>query len=421
MKPAISVENLGKCYQVSHQAGPRGYRTMRESLTHLAAAPLRRLRNVGIDGATSEEFWALKGITFSVMPGEILGIIGRNGAGKSTLLKVLSRITKPSTGQVEIRGRIGSLLEVGTGFHPELSGRDNIFLNGSILGMRRAEVARRFDEIVAFAEIAKFLDMPVKRYSSGMYVRLAFAVAAHLDTEILVVDEVLAVGDAAFQNRCLNKMGEVSRSGRTVLFVSHNLASLRTLCKTAMVLESGRLTRAGDAADQIALYLADLSATSSESLVDRRDREGTGECILSGLSLTDEFENSASQFLSGTALNLVLRYQCRASARPRVAALSFWSAEGTKLFHVDNVSSGFRWLPSKGQGELACRIPKLPLVPGRYYINCALTTDNGLSDHLFSAATFDVLPGDYHGSGSPTPAQGTMVFVDHYWESRGGG
>ena len=234
----IAVENLGKCYRIGHQHGGRGYRALRDVIAQKFKAPFGRT-------SQDEEFWALRDVSFSVDAGGVLGIIGRNGAGKSTLLKVLSRITEPTTGRLTLDGRVASLLEVGTGFHPELTGRENISLNGAILGMSRAEIARKFDEIVAFAEVEQFLDTPVKRYSSGMYMRLAFAVAAHLESEILVIDEVLAVGDAAFQRRCLGKMGEVADSGRTVLFVSHNLNAVETLCTSALCLDRGRVTEHG--------------------------------------------------------------------------------------------------------------------------------------------------------------------------------
>ncbi|HEY8504719.1 MAG TPA: ABC transporter ATP-binding protein, partial [Gemmataceae bacterium] len=232
MRPAIRVENLSKQYRLGETLGSP-YQTLRDALAEAAKAPLRRLfrrDRPGVGGGARGHFWALKDVSFEVKPGEVVGVIGRNGAGKSTLLKVLSRITEPTAGRAEIRGRVGSLLEVGTGFHPELTGRENIYLNGSILGMNRREIARKFDEIVAFSEIEKFLDTPVKRYSSGMYVRLAFAVAAHLEPEILIVDEVLAVGDAAFQKKCLGKMQDVTKDGRTVVFVSHNLGALQHIC-----------------------------------------------------------------------------------------------------------------------------------------------------------------------------------------------
>lgn len=252
MKPIIKVENLSKQYTLGGEKKP--YATLRESLVDAALAPLRAFQQNG-KRRKNNSFWALKDISFEVEPGEAVGIIGRNGAGKSTLLKVLSRITEPTEGRIELYGRIASLLEVGTGFHPELTGRENIFLNGTILGMKREEIAKKFDEIVAFAEIEKFLDTPVKHYSSGMYVRLAFAVAAHLEPEILVIDEVLAVGDVEFQKKCLGKMDEVSKNGRTVLFVSHQMGMLAQLCNSCILLEKGRLVTQGKTDRVIGTYL----------------------------------------------------------------------------------------------------------------------------------------------------------------------
>ena len=250
---AISIRNLGKRYRVNHAVERAPYRTLRDSLARAATATWRRLR--GETNGASEDFWALKDVEFDVQPGEVVGIIGRNGAGKSTLLKILSRITSPTTGEVEINGRVGSLLEVGTGFHPELTGRENIYMNGSILGMTRQEIRRNFDAIIEFSGVEQFLDTPVKRYSSGMYVRLAFAVAAHLESEILIVDEVLAVGDMAFQKKCVGKLEDVSRHGRTVLFVSHNMAAVRKLCNRAVVLQMGRVAQDADVNDAVSLYL----------------------------------------------------------------------------------------------------------------------------------------------------------------------
>lgn len=256
----ISVENLGKSYLISHQRGGPSYRRLSEEIVEAVARPLRALRR-GAEPApalpsSKERFWALRGVGFEVKRGEVLGIIGRNGAGKSTLLKILSRITEPTEGRVRIRGRVASLLEVGTGFHPELTGRENVYLNGTILGMSRREIERKFDEIVAFAEIEKFLDTPVKRYSSGMYVRLAFAVAAHLEPEILIVDEVLAVGDIQFQKKCLGKMQDVSRAeGRTVLFVSHNMGAIANLCGRALLIQNGSIGFDGDTHDAISQHV----------------------------------------------------------------------------------------------------------------------------------------------------------------------
>ena len=245
---AIRVNGLGKKYRIAHETA--AYKTLGETVTNAVKAPFRRLTGQA-PARTTEDFWALKDVSFEVKRGEVIGIIGRNGAGKSTLLKILSRITTPTEGTVEVHGRIGSLLEVGTGFHPELSGRENIYLSGSILGMKRSEIDAKFDEIVKFAEMEKFLDTPVKRYSSGMYVRLAFAVAAHLEPEILIIDEVLAVGDAAFQKKCLGKMGEVAKRGRTVLFVSHNMNAIENLCGSCILLEKGKIERSGGSVHEI--------------------------------------------------------------------------------------------------------------------------------------------------------------------------
>ena len=251
----VAVEGVGKQYRLQHQRGSEPYRTLRDSIADAAAAPFTWINASRQPATTPDDFWALRDVSFDVGAGEVVGIIGRNGAGKSTLLKILSRITEPTTGRVTLQGRVASLLEVGTGFHPELTGRENIFLNGAILGMTRQEIRRNFDAIVAFAEVERFLDTPVKRYSSGMYVRLAFAVAAHLEPDIFVIDEVLAVGDAEFQKKCLGKMHEVSRGGRTVLFVSHNMAAVQALCSRAVWLERGSVAATGPTADVVASYL----------------------------------------------------------------------------------------------------------------------------------------------------------------------
>src|SRR5438270_6833710 len=263
-EPIIQVEGLGKRYSLRHNR-PERYTTLRDVIADKAKRLFRpngggsKLQTPGSERPSKEDFWALRNVSFEVRQGEVVGIIGRNGAGKSTLLKILSRITEPTEGKVTLRGRVASLLEVGTGFHPELTGRENIYLNGAILGMSRAEIRKKFDEIVAFAETEKFLDTPVKRYSSGMYVRLAFAVAAHLEPEILVVDEVLAVGDVAFQKKCLGKMQEVSRGGRTILFVSHQMAAVQNLCQRGILLKDGQIAKSGSIAEVISSYLADAS------------------------------------------------------------------------------------------------------------------------------------------------------------------
>lgn len=285
MTPIIKVENLSKQYRIGSR--PASYATLRDSLTDVVSAPFRRLKNLAnSDGAQfvvrnsqSKFIWALKDVSFKVMPGEVVGVIGRNGAGKSTLLKILSRITEPTTGGVDLRGRVGSLLEVGTGFHPELTGRDNIYLNGAILGMKKGEIDRKFDEIVSFAEIEQFVDTPVKHYSSGMYMRLAFSVAAHLEPEILLIDEVLAVGDASFQKKCLGKMGEVAKEGRTVLFVSHNLSAIQRLCQSGIYLRMGGVETNGNIADVLEAYQRDIEflGDGEENAMDQAIQVRPGE------------------------------------------------------------------------------------------------------------------------------------------------
>jgi lipopolysaccharide transport system ATP-binding protein len=277
-RTAIKVERLSKQYIISRDR--RAAETFRETLTRAFTAPLRRAVHGPATAGEREEFWALKNLTFEVARGEVVGIIGRNGAGKSTLLKILSRITAPTKGHIEIRGRVASLLEVGTGFHGELTGRENIYLNGAILGMRRAEIGRKFDEIVGFAEVEKFINTPVKHYSSGMYVRLAFAVAAYLDQDILFVDEVLAVGDAEFQKRCINKMKDISSAGRTVLFVSHNSVALRNLCSSGLLLENGALVKEGTIDDVLSAYVGNTPNVSSEIRRSQFDRTGIDAALV---------------------------------------------------------------------------------------------------------------------------------------------
>ncbi|NJD56674.1 MAG: ABC transporter ATP-binding protein [Nitrospirae bacterium] len=291
LDPIIQIENLGKRYIIGHQQSQGRYSTFRESVTESLKTAGRRLSRRLSTAASGndryEEFWALRDISFEVTQGERVGIIGRNGAGKSTLLKILSRITEPTTGRVRLRGKVASLLEVGTGFHPELTGRENIYLNGAILGMTKAEIRKKFDEIVFFSEIEKFLDTPVKRYSSGMYVRLAFAVAAHLEPEILIVDEVLAVGDAQFQRKCIGKMDEIGNQGRTVLFVSHNLAMVNALTTKAVLLADGRAVENGPTGQVIDRYMQMMSSDIGLALADRTDRKGNGNLVIVDFAIED--------------------------------------------------------------------------------------------------------------------------------------
>jgi lipopolysaccharide transport system ATP-binding protein len=422
---AIRVEGLGKRYRIG--AREEMYKTLRDSLADALLSPVRRvaraLRGEPAAGP-SETLWALKDLTLTVTHGEVLGIIGRNGAGKSTLLKVLSRITEPTTGFAEIEGRVGSLLEVGTGFHPELTGRENIFLNGAVLGMRKAEIARKFDEIVAFAEVGRFIDTPVKHYSSGMYLRLAFAVAAHLEPDVLIVDEVLAVGDASFQKKCLGKMGEVAEGGRTVLLVSHNMEAIMGLCSRAVWLDAGAKVADGPAGDVVRDYLTSggAAAVSSTALEKRTDRLGDGRMRFTGFHLRDRAGNVVDAAIAGDPVEFVITYALSQDVVPNVTVwativdgferdlICFW----TRLTGHDID----RLTPDR---QFVCHVPRLPLVPGTYAVRLGANAKDGKLDYVVNAATLEVAPGDFFGTGRSLTAIGDFL-CDHSWsvEDAGG-
>ncbi len=366
--PAISVNNLGKMYRLSHLSGKA--ESFREAITSAVLGPFRRLRQLSGRDESMEEFWALKDVSFEFQPGEVVGIIGRNGAGKSTLLKVLSQIVEPTVGEVILRGRVASLLEVGTGFHPELTGRENIFLNGSILGMKKREIVAKFDEIVAFAEVDKFLDTPVKRYSSGMYVRLAFAVAAHLDPEILIVDEVLAVGDAEFQKKCLGKMREVAKgSGRTVLFVSHNMAAVESLCTRGLLLSAGSVSMQGTASEAVAAYrhlgLAGVPRLSQikGTVMNLDSAEMVGSDGLQIKSLEDAFLKltiTPNLFIHSFGFQLF-----------------FETADGTQIGDIDSYPTyTIGSMESNRTYSVSIRLQSLPFRVGEYRMRMVLRDDH---------------------------------------------
>jgi lipopolysaccharide transport system ATP-binding protein len=386
----ITVENLGKKYQLTHQGVGRGSATLRETITEKGASLFRALalRNGKRSGGESaappkrEEFWALRNVSFEVKQGEVMGIIGRNGAGKSTLLKLLSRITEPTEGRVRIRGRVASLLEVGTGFHPELTGRENIFLNGAILGMSRAEIKRKFDEIVDFAGTEKFLDTPVKRYSSGMYVRLAFAIAAHLEPEILVVDEVLSVGDAEFQKKCLGKMQDVSTGGRTVLFVSHNLGAIQRLCQLCVLLSNGHIDAAGKTGLVVERYMQEVEANSGQSLEQITNRSGNGAVRLVDFHIEDE-EGCASEIVqSGSSFYLVFGFRCSSQSGAQNVNIGFslHQPDETTLTVVYSSYSGQNFKNIPHSGVFRCRVNGLPLKEGRYYVGARIEVNGSEAD-----------------------------------------
>lgn len=369
----IEVENLGKKYLIRHQqAGKGGYVALRDVLAEKAKhlwSTFRRAEKSGNENGTREEFWALKDVSFEVNEGEVVGIIGRNGAGKSTLLKVLSRITEPSAGRVTLNGRVASLLEVGTGFHPELTGRENIFLNGSILGMKRAEIKKKFEEIVAFAEVEKFLDTPVKRYSSGMYVRLAFAVAAHLEPEILIVDEVLAVGDAQFQKRCLGKMGEVARGGRTVLFVSHNMGAVKTLCTKGILLRQGLMGPPGRIDGIVNEYNGILR--SQTTLVYQRTTPGPD---LPHFTRIEIRQDDAKHGVMAMHRPMEVIFDIEPQAvKELVVGVLVRNTEGFIIFHS---SDEFSTNGSFQERRRSCKIPAYGLAEGGYFLTASLFLRN---------------------------------------------
>ncbi|MBK8138321.1 MAG: ABC transporter ATP-binding protein [Chloroflexi bacterium] len=388
---AIRAVNLSKSYRIgANIASRQGYKTLQEDLVKFLRNPFR-------SRGGSEPFWALRDISFEVQHGEVLGIIGRNGAGKSTLLKVLSRITKPTSGYADVYGRIGSLLEVGTGFHPELTGRENIFLNGAILGMRRAEIQRRFDEIVDFAEIEQFLETPVKRYSSGMYMRLAFAVAAHLDPEILVVDEVLAVGDAKFQEKCLGKMREVASGGRTVLFVSHNMAAILGLCTRALLIDKGGIALDDSAANAVNRYVNDSTDVSSEVLFDLAlpSRFETSPLRFRQLRLLNR-ENEVADYVDiAEGVTVEITYEVRRTIRfPQVGFL-VWNQDGICVLtalDTDVIETIEDRVLNPGLYTVRCHIPGSLLRLGRYWIDLGSSIPNiEMFDEVKQAISFEVI------------------------------
>lgn len=390
----IQVENLGKKYQLRHQSGER-YTALRDVLINKARSVFQK-RTESASEQTTEDFWALKDISFEVNRGDVVGVVGRNGAGKSTLLKILSRITEPTTGRVTLGGRVASLLEVGTGFHPELTGRENIYLNGAILGMTKLEIRSRFDEIVDFAEVEKFLDTPVKRYSSGMYVRLAFAVAAHLEPEILVIDEVLAVGDAEFQKKCLRRMDEAARGGRTVLFVSHNMAAIQSLCTKAIFLERGHLRQTGTMEDVLKGYMANI-------------QNGEGGTNARGMSLgpalkLQDFTIAEGGVVSGERTTFRITLQVLRSITIQQFALLIFCEAGTRVAILDLRSAGVEDLPLTGESlNIEGSIATVPLVEGDYRVGLWISTDQYQGNYL-DLATFHVSGMNRRNNFIPMPA-----------------
>ena len=413
---AIDVEGLGKTFQIGGMQ--KSYYRLTDQLVDMVVAPFRRAGKLmrgqaGGAAELDETIWALKDVSFQIKPGEVVGIIGRNGAGKSTLLKILSGITDPTDGYADIYGRVGSLLEVGTGFHPELTGRENIYLNGAILGMKKVEIEGKLDEIVAFAEIDKFLDTPVKHYSSGMYVRLAFSVAAHLEPEILLVDEVLAVGDTAFQRKCLGKMDDVAQEGRTVLFVSHNMGLLQQLCERGIFLQHGTVHTDGTITEAVDAYLQTLERAQSQDLSKRTDRKGVGQARLVSTEVSANGNGSSSILKTGQPARFVF---CVNAFVPGIACNFFIHdsiGQPVTSFYSRARGPEDTYDPSNGL-QFVCDLDELLLLPGRYRIDVAIVGDNKLQDFIEAATVFEV--GDGQVGGRLAQHDGKFsVIMDHRW------
>ena len=401
---AIRGEAIGKQYRLGSKI--ESYGSLRDVITEVALYPLSWIRRLGKKqpGTLSDSvMWALKDVSFEVKHGEIVGIIGRNGAGKSTLLKILSRITEPSQGWVDLRGRVGTLLEVGTGFHPELTGRENVYLNGAILGMKSAEIKRKFDDIVAFAEVERFIDTPVKHYSTGMAVRLGFAVAAHMEPDILLIDEVLAVGDAGFQKKCLGTMGALHEKGRTVLFVSHNMAAIENHCSRTIWIDQGRIREDGKTSEVIKNYLASFSG-GHEACKDLRAMardKGNGAVRYTGVEFMDSGHNSQGTIRIGDRMVLRLHYEAAQQVSHPYFGVDVYNELGTKITTLNTWSSGYEVpvLPV-GKGFIDLEIDSLTLMPGRYYVTLWMSGTWPLYyDKIEKCASFDIEAGDYYGSG----------------------
>jgi len=415
--PVIAIDSISKRYLIGKKVS---YGSLREEIALALASPFRRRRkDSGLDEG-NEMLWALKDVSFDVNEGEVVGIIGKNGAGKSTLLKILSRITDPTDGRITMRGRIASLLEVGTGFHPELTGRENIFLNGALLGMSNAEIRRKFEEIVAFSEIEKFLDTPVKRYSSGMYVRLAFAVAAHLEPEILIIDEVLAVGDSAFQQKCLGKMGEVAKGGRTILFVSHNMAAVKKLCTKAVLLEGGRVAAEGGVEEVATEYLnsGDVEeGTEPVRITGIPYHSKKIDFTIDKIEITDLKGREITNISTGDSIRLRVYYTAEKKLLVPGLRLSCKTRFNMELFRLSTTPiSGYDIKEIYGQGFFELVLNEIPMLGGVYFMDIGLHRAGvELYFNLEGVVRLNVMPTDVYGSGFAMDNQRGLISIKHEW------
>ncbi len=412
MTPAIQVKNLSKKYRL----GQLHRKTqLREAVTGLLKAPFSRKNS-------KETIYALRDVTFTIGQGEVVGIIGRNGAGKSTLLKVLSKITHPTSGELAVRGRISSLLEVGTGFHEELTGRENIFLNGSILGMSKKEILGRLEEIIAFAGVERFIDTPIKRYSSGMRLRLGFAVAAHLDPDILLIDEVLAVGDAEFQKKCLNAMKDLNNVGRTVLFVSHNMAAVENLCPRAIWIDGGEIRADGESKEIIKQYLSTFAGVneSATKLREIKTRRGAGEVRFEAIEFLSTDKQPQKLICSGDDLRIRLHYEVHQKVTNPHFGVEIYSDLGTMITSVNSWATGYEIAElTPGKGHIEVEINFLNLMPGRYYVSLWAASKGLLYDHLDQCALFDVEASNFYRSGRGIESRFGLIFLPCKWEHDG--
>ena len=409
---AIRAEKLSKKYSLG--AAKVHHNTLRDHLVGSLKSLFKKERRPSQDASI---FWALQGVSLEIKQGEVVGIIGRNGAGKSTLLKILARITDPTTGMAEIHGRVGSLLEVGTGFHSELTGRENTYLNGAVLGMTKKEIDRKFDEIVAFAEVERFVDTPVKHYSSGMYLRLAFAVAAHLEPEILLIDEVLAVGDIAFQRKCLGKMGDVAKQGRTILFVSHNMAAVESLCSTAYLLENGQLVESGMTKTVIDAYLSTIPTLCNTSLEHRPDREGSGRLRFTDIELRLDEGVPTEVAQTGKTLLISVAYTSTSDTLKNVEmSIDIFAQNGQCMLMLNNEMSGTNFESVPGVGQFSCRVERFPLSPGQYPITLFCRVNGIIADWVSAAILLTVEPGDFYGTGRLPHATHGGFLIPQKWQ-----
>lgn len=421
MQPVIRVTDLSKAYRIGMKY--QSEKTFAGTLKKMFLQPaenLKKIRGLKNPQAAGDDsvIWALRHINLELCAGEVLGIIGKNGSGKSTLLKLLSRITYPTTGSIEMAGRASSLLEVGTGFNPELTGRENVFLNGTLLGMTRREVTQRFDEIVAFSGVEKFIDTPVKRYSSGMKVRLAFSVAAHLEPDILIVDEVLAVGDAEFQKKCIGKMQQVANDkGRTVLFVSHDMLAVQRLCNRALLLQEGNLITDGKPSVVIREYLSqnENHVASHLNIRNRKRQRGNGSFILTGAGLVDENKQALRYIASGMKVMLALEYEVSEKGPHPVVIALFKNYLGEIVFSCISRTAYDGTLAIEEKGFIFCTIPALPLAKGNYSIDVIFKYDMVVTDHLDFVLEFEVEKGDFYGTGRVEDTPDGIMYVYHQW------